>query len=133
MVVQGDHFHQSGQTFPNVYSDRMNPGPSKFAARVLHSPVTGSILITDSVQDSNASCGDGVWYTIEVNGSEIEAHQIPNGSGVSIARSINVNVNDQIALIVKPGNDSGCDGTLTYPTVQVNPPSTPDTAITFAF
>ncbi|GMV99185.1 MAG: hypothetical protein AMXMBFR84_03240 [Candidatus Hydrogenedentota bacterium] len=102
----------------------VHPSPDQGVGIVWRSPVQTNVHVTGRVADADATCGDGIRWTLEHRGrgiAEIVAQgDMPNGGEVPIqvASTLSVSSGDQLVLTVLPNNGHGCDTTLVSLNVQ---------------
>jgi hypothetical protein len=73
------------------------------------SPVDASVVVTGSVE-VDASCGDGILFSIDQGSSTIEQLALPTGLR-QFAVDVDVDIGQALYFIVEPGADDACDTT----------------------
>jgi hypothetical protein len=110
-----------------LYANGGHPGPSTDAVRQWKAPLAGSIRITGTASDGNATCGNGVIVSIRRGTQVLWQQTIENGNatGFSYNLALSISWGEQLNFVVNNRDgDWVCDGTNFDPTIQyVLPPT----------
>jgi hypothetical protein len=141
--VQGPRwFYQDSQGRPMTFNSAQNfwqgveqyllltrngghPGNGADAVRLWSAPSAGTVRITGSVSDGNASCGGGVTVSVRKGGTVLWQQALANGNtaGVSFNVSTSVTSGTAIDFVINQGADgnNSCDSTTFDPTITYVP------------
>ena len=109
----------------------VHPGPNNGVVVAWRSPVAGTIRISGGVSDADAACGDGIAWILDHRAggtlTELASGDFPNGGaqrfdkskGAERLKTIAVQVDERIELLVLPKKDYTCDTTVVDLTIAV--------------
>jgi hypothetical protein len=91
----------------------MHPSPKGAVGAVWKSPIEGRIQITGRVNDGDNKCGDGIDWSLKLNGKELAKGAIPNGGSATFPiKIVEVRRGDEIELAIGPKAEYTCDTTI---------------------
>jgi hypothetical protein len=98
----------------------MHPAPDRFAIVAWKSPLRGSVRISGAFSDLNASCGNGVLWSIDKGSRTLAAGDLPNGGAQDFEiPSVSVSEGQVLYFVVDPkAGDYVCDTTMLDLTIR---------------
>ncbi len=89
----------------------VHPLPDRMVAVGWRSPISGEVAAGGSVNDLDATCGDGVKWYIDRGSSTVIQGVLPNGGHQSFAAKTKVGTGEFLYFIVSPNANYWCDST----------------------
>lgn len=110
-ITKKSFIDSNGKKLPSGFIG-VHPATSRSVIVRWKSPVTGNVNISGIVSDSDPSCGDGISYSIDTGAKVLRSGKIPNGAGVTFAKTnVAVRKGQSIYFMVFPDSSRYCDST----------------------
>jgi hypothetical protein len=108
-----DQICDGGAIKENFSRAHVHPSPSSAAVVGWKSPVSGKVIVEMNLSDMNTSCGDGVDWYIQKNGTMQATRSFGNGGTASLLKNVSVSKGDFLYFGIGPGpnGDHTCDTT----------------------
>jgi len=118
--------NNTGGVLAGVSLDKVNihPGWTKLVVVGWRSPISGNVVITGSIADTNNSCGDGIRWFIDKNSVNLATGSFAEGGSQLLQNignaisNIPVQQGDFLYFVVHPNISSYCDTTMLDVTIK---------------